>query len=296
MLTANNRSYDTGTVGFQRTQEVLADNGLDYIGTRIDAETPNYLVKNVGGVQVGMTCYTYDTGRNSQGNKTLNGIGLSAEDSALINTFDYQNLDAFYQSLDQEIGEMKAAGADCIVLFIHWGDEYKTTTNNRQKEMAQALCELGVDVIVGSHPHVIQPVELLTAEDGGTTLCLYSMGNAVSNIRREDGFGVHTEDGMFFTFTIAKYTDGTVVIESADVLPTWVNRYTSSETGREVFAILPLAEDVDWKSAYALSDATLEEAEASLQRTQEIIGDSLENVNRELAHQQAMVETALGVH
>ena len=296
MLTANNHSYDTGTVGFERTQEVIAQRGMDHIGTRPDAETKNYLVRNIGGIQVGMTCYTYETGKNSSGNKTLNGIGLSAEDSALVNTFDYQNLDVFYQNLDKEIGEMKAAGAEFIVMFIHWGSEYNTTPNERQTEMAQALCELGVDVIVGNHPHVIQPIQLLTAEDGRNTLCLYSTGNAVSNIRREDGYGVHTEDGMLFTFTLARYTDGTVLLESADVLPTWVNRYTSDETGREVFAILPLVEDLDWKSAYGLSDTTLAEAEASLQRTKAIIEEDLTAINKELAHQQAMTETVLGVH
>lgn len=296
MLTANNHTYDTGIVGFERTQEAIEDRGLKHIGTRQNGEEPNFLVENVGGIQVGMTCYTYETGKNSSGNKTLNGISLSADASALINTFDYQDLDTFYRTMETDIAAMKAAGAECIVLFIHWGDEYKTSPNSTQTAMAQALCELGVDVIVGGHAHVIQPVELLTSESGHTTLCLYSLGNAVSNIRIEDGYGAHTEDGMLFTFTLAKYSDGTVLVESADVLPTWVNRYTSDETGREVFAILPLDEAVDWQSAYGLSDSALAEAEQSLQRTRAIIDEGLADANKLLAREQAQIETALGIH
>ena len=293
MLTANNHSYDTGSAGFIRTQEVIASRGLDYIGTRLQADDPNYLIQEIGGIRVGMTCYTFDTGTNSDGSKSINSIPMTTADSRRINTFNNWSPEDLYQKLEPEMAAMREAGAECIVLFIHWGDEYKTVPNNRQRIMAQTLCDMGVDVIVGSHPHVIQPVELLTSENGHTTLCLYSLGNAVSNIRTEDGFGSHTEDGMFFTFTLAKYSDGTVLVERAEILPTWVNRYTSAETGREVFAILPLTRDVDWQTAYGLSSTALTEAEASLKRTQEIVSEPLNAVNTELARLQAQAEAAM---
>lgn len=298
LLTANNHSYDTRSVGFMRTQQVIADRGLDYIGTVPTAETTNYLIKDINGIRVGMTCYTYETGKNSKGIKMLNGIGMSAEDAPLINSFDYNDLDAFYQKLDGEIGQMKAAGAECIVLFIHWGDEYKTTPNSWQTKIAQALCNLGVDVIVGGHAHVVQPIEVLTNKNDPTrtTLCLYSLGNAVSNIRKSSTRPVETEDGMLFSFTLAKYSDGSVIVESADVLSTWVNRHTSAQTGREVFAIIPLDPTVeDWKTAFNLTNSTLSQAEASLKRSQAILSEGLAKANAFYAQKQAELESNLGV-
>ena len=298
LLTANNHSYDTRNVGFMRTQQVIADRGLAYTGTVPDAQTKNYLVEEMNGIKVGMICYTYSTGKNSKGNTTLNGIGMTAEDSQLINSFDYGNLDGFYQKLGAELEQMKQEGAEATVVFIHWGDEYKTTPNSWQKKIAQGLCNLGVDVIVGGHAHVVQPIEVLTNENDATrsTLCLYSLGNAVSNIRKSSTRPVHCEDGMLFSFTLAKYSDGTVIVESTDVLSTWVNRYTSSETGREVFAIIPLDTTVeDWKTAYGLTDSTLAQAEASLKRSQEVLAEGLHTAQEFYAQKQAKLEQILGV-
>lgn len=298
LLTANNHSYDTRHVGFMRTQQVIADRGLAYTGTVTDAQAKNYLVEDINGIKVGMICYTYSTGKNSKGNKTLNGIGMTAEDSPLINSFEYGDLNGFYQKLGAELEQMKQEGAEATVVFIHWGAEYKTTPNSWQKKIAQGLCDLGVDVIVGGHAHVVQPIEVLTNtnDPGKSTLCLYSLGNAVSNIRKSSTRPVDCEDGMLFSFTLAKYSDGSVIVESTDVLSTWVNRYTSSETGREVFAIIPLDTTVeDWKTAYGLTDSTLSQAEASLKRSQEVLAEGLKTAQEFYAKKQSELEQELGV-
>ena len=184
LLTANNHSYDTGHTGFVRTQQTVLDRELTYIGTRQEAEQPNYLIQNVNGINIGMICYTYNTSQDDNGKVALNGIPLSAADSRLINSFSYSKLDSFYEKLAGELAEMKANGAEATVLFIHWGDEYESYPNSTQKKIAQQLCNLGIDVIVGNHAHVIQPVSLLTSESDPNrkTVCLYSTGNAVANI------------------------------------------------------------------------------------------------------------------
>jgi poly-gamma-glutamate synthesis protein (capsule biosynthesis protein) len=164
--------------------------------------------------------------------------------------------------------------------------------------MAQALCNLGVDVIVGGHAHVVQPIQVLTNQKDPTrsTLCLYSLGNAVSNIRTSITRPAETEDGMLFSFTLAKYSDGSVIVESTDVLSTWVNRYTSAQTGREVFAIIPLDPQVeDWKTAFDLSDRTLNQAKASLKRSQTVLSEGLTNANAFYAQQQSELESRLGI-
>lgn len=287
MLTANNHTYDTGTTGFHRTQQILAQTGMDFTGTRSSQEDDNYLIKSINGISVGMVCYTYET--SPEANKvSLNGIPMSDADSKLINVFLKDDVTGFSADLKEDIANMKRDGAEAIVLYIHWGEEYQTKENAQQRAMAQAACDLGVDVIVGGHPHVIQPIDLLTstADDSHKTVCLYSTGNVLSNQRREhmDLKTGHTEDGIFFTFTFVKYSDGTVRVENVEALPLWVNLYTSTTTGKQVYDILPLDKDVtDWKKELSLSDASLTQAEASYDRTMKIVGTGLEKVQAYLA-------------
>lgn len=286
MLTANNHCYDTRSKGYHRTQQVLTDANLDYIGTVPNEDTKQYLVKDVNGISIGMVCYTYED--NSDPNIVApNGISMKDADEKLINSFNVNDLDAFYQRIEQQIAEMKDQGAEALVLYIHWGVEYQLEENKTQNAIAQKMCDLGIDVIVGGHPHVIQPMELLTSsvDENHKTLCLYSTGNALSNQRRTEmrlKTG-HTEDGVLFNFTFAKYSDGTVRVEDASILPTWVNKYKSSSTGKDVYEIYPLDSQIeDWKTQMDMTDHTEKEARASHDRTMKIVGEGLEQIRNYL--------------
>ena len=296
LLTANNHSYDTSGKGFIRTQQVVAQVGLPHIGTRPSLADKNYAVVDVNGIRIGMINYTYNTGVNANGSVSLNGIPLSVENSQLINTFHYGRLDAFYEKLSGEMDAMYADGAEVIVLYIHWGDEYHTTENATQRKMAQQLCNLGIDVIVGNHAHVPQPVDLLTSEEDETqkTLCLYSTGNALSNLYQTQKHPVNTEDGMLFTFTFAKYSDGTVLVESTRIIPTWVHRY--DEGGVRKFQILYMDDTVaDWQGLMELSNSVLTKCQDSYDRTMGIVGDGIREANEYFSTNQAEVESLLGV-
>jgi hypothetical protein len=88
----------------------------------------------------------------------------------------------------------------------------------------------------------------------------------------------HTEDGIFFSFTFVKYSDGTVRVENVEVLPLWINLH--SNTGKTVYDILPLDQAVtDWKTAFTLTDSTLTQANNSYDRTMKIVGAGLEKIN-----------------
>lgn len=295
LLTANNHAYDTGYEGFMRTQQVIRDRELAHIGTREKVEDKNYLVQEINGIRIGMTCYTYCSGHTSAGTPMLNGLKLNTEASKLANTFHYKRLEDFYGKLAGEMEQMKADGAEAIVLFIHWGDEYKTSPNETQQKMAQRLCDMGVDVIIGNHAHVAQPVQLLTSRETEThkTLCLYSTGNSVSNIYGNKNHPPHTEDGMLFTFTFAKYSDGTVLVESADVIPTWVWRY--DEDGVRKFKILTLEDGLDWAADMGLDEEPAEKCRESFDRTMDILGPGLEEANTWFAENQTETENQLGV-
>lgn len=281
ILTANNHSYDTGAYGMERTQEVLADRGLLNLGTMLSAEEPQYRILNLNGIQIGLICYTYGQIDAATGQKSVNGLPITMDLSACINVFDYEKLDAFYAEMGQNLADMREEGAEALVLFIHWGNEYRTSENSYQRDIAQRMCDLGVDVIVGGHPHTVQGVDLLTGSDDPEhrTLCAYSVGNAVSNQRAAnmDMNTGHTEDGVLFSFTFVEYSDGAVYLDSAGLLPTWL--WKGYRGGSAAYEILPLdAENEAWAEEFNLSRTDLANARASFERTAETVNPGMEKV------------------
>lgn len=289
LLTANNHSYDSFSSGFLRTIDIIEKNKLDYTGTRKEETDPKFLIKEINGIKFGFICYTYETGATSGYDKALNGMNMNNEIAPLINSFDYYDLDSFYTEFDEQIKLMKKQGAEVIAAYMHWGDEYKLTENSYQREMAQEICDMGVDVIVGGHPHVVEPVDLITSTDGKhKTVCLYSMGNIVSNQRRNRmrlNTG-HTEDGLVFEMTFTKYSDGTVIFDSIDSIPTWVHLYT--ESGRSVYSIVPLNGNLDKKAeklGLTKTSGGLSEAKKSYDRTMKIVEEGTKECNEYLKSQ-----------
>ena len=300
VLTANNHTYDTRTTGLKRTVEVIKNKGLAYLGSKADASEPNFVIVEENGIRLALACYTYEDNADPQ-IEAPNGHMMTPEDALLLNTFDYANLELFYQEIAASLTLADAGDADAFVLFIHWGSEYQTVHNDAQKQIAQKMCDLGVDVIVGGHPHVVQPVELLTSttNENQKTVCLYSMGNAVSNQRLGNISYVstaHTEDGALFSVTFSRYSDGTVILEDAQVLPLWVNLGTNQKTGRWEYNILPLDKQVEsWKTRFDMTDSALASAQASYDRTMAIVGEGMETVETYLKENTRAVEKALGV-
>jgi len=279
LLTANNHSYDTGLVGYKRTIDVVHEAGMEHLGTRQNPDDPAFEIVEINDIKIGMLCYTYAYSVDSKGSPSLNGMPHISE-AGICNYFHSGSLDAFYTEVDGYLQEMEAQGAEATMMFIHWGVEYHTNPNDEQEAIAQKLCDLGIDVIVGGHPHVVQPVDLLqsTVDPEHKTVCLYSMGNAVSNQRQGNISQIssaHTEDGVLFSVTFSKYSDGTVHLEGTDLIPCWVNRHATY--GRTEYNILPLdpATRDEWKVLYDLGDTSLNAAVRSFDRTMAIVGEGL---------------------
>lgn len=276
LVTANNHAYDTGLYGLKRTAQVLKQKGIDFIGTRESTDAPNYAVKEINGIKLGIANFTYETSGQVAGRKYLNGAIIAEEANDLINSFSYDRIDEFYQDSADMISKMKSDGADYIVFYMHWGNEYKLSPDTWQKTIAQKLSNLGVNMIIGSHPHVIEPVELIRSEDGeSTTVCIYSVGNCVSNQRQEIMDSCpsgHTEDGVLFSFTLKKDKDG-VTLNSLDLIPTWVNKYKGG-SGYQ-YTIYPLESAEDGSAKYSLDSAAAAKATKSYERTKEIVAAGL---------------------
>ena len=290
LLTANNHCYDTSEYGFLRTVSKVREKGLQVLGTRASIEEPKYTVQEINGIKIGMVNYTYQGLPDDPvyGKVYMNKNTLSDTCAPLVNSFIPGQLDTFYSEIQQCLENMKNDGAEATVIFIHWGSEYQTTPNPEQQQIAQQLCDMGFDVIVGGHPHVIQPVELLSSrlEPERKTLCLYSTGNAVSNQRiAEMNLKTgHTEDALLFSFTFCKYSDGTVYLESTDLLPCWVDLRT--EPSAE-YPIIPLDASLkeQWQSLYGLTDEALLNAQKSYERTTALTGPGMLTAQNYLSQQ-----------
>ncbi|MBR3004697.1 MAG: CapA family protein [Lachnospiraceae bacterium] len=242
VLTANNHTYDTGEYGMMRTLEVLENYGMDYTGTRLSTDDPYIRIKDVNGVKLGITCYTYDTREWAGEQKSLNGNVMSDEAEDKVNSFCYDDLEMFYDSVAGDLAYMKEQGCDATIFFLHFGNEYQDDPSEYQEEIAQRLCDLGVDVIIGGHPHVIQKFDILTSSSGHEMWCLYSMGNSISSQRKEimvpEEPRGYTEDGLTIEISYMKFNNGKVKVNGIYILPTWVDKRSDG-----VFAIVPL----DWK-------------------------------------------------
>ena len=281
VLTANNHTNDGGAKGVLATIDSLKSKNVDFIGLREDSKSKRYLVKDINGIKVGMINYTYGE-IFKDGRCALNGIPMTSETSMLINVFDYSKLSLFYSQIESLISDMRNDGVNVIILYIHWGNEYMLRPNDYQKSIAQKMCDLGVDVIVGGHPHVVQPVGIFKSADGSHIMpCLYSMGNAVSNQRTSlmDMKTGHTEDGLIFTIEITKYNNNTAQVTDIDVLPTWVSM--SFESSKKQYKIIPLDKTVDWGKNFKLTSG-LKSAQKSYDRTMQLVSEGIEKFRNDI--------------
>lgn len=218
-LTANNHCLDRHDKGARRTLQALDNLGVDHIGTYHDAAQRQQkvpFVKDINGIKVGFLNYTYGT----NGIEPRDGIEVS-----LINK----------KKMAEEIRLTRAAGAEIVCVAVHWGVEYVLLPNREQKDLADFLVNQGVDLIIGGHPHVIQPMEVRhNDKENKDVLLVYSLGNFISNMKTGDTRGgalvrariERGDDGKarfarasYDTFFSAKPEGG---ISNFTVIPSWM--------------------------------------------------------------------------
>lgn len=241
----NNHSADKGPLGLTRTLDIIREQGMDTIGIKKDLSEKNYLIKEVSGFKLGLFAYSY--GDIKDGREYLNGNPIPKELTDLVNVFDPKDVNAAMNLMKKDIDMIKSEGVDSIILFIHWGEEYKREPNQFQKELAQRLCDEGVDVIIGSHPHVVQPIEFLNSNNPSApkeSLVIYSLGNALSNQRREYTNSMYTEDGLIPIITLEKnITKNRTYIKGVEYIPTWVEKSYNNSLGKFSYVIYPITKD-----------------------------------------------------
>ena len=201
-LTANNHCLDRSDKGLRRTLTALDSLGVDHIGTYNNAQQRDTLVpfiKSIKGIRVGFLNYTYGTN------------GINPKSGAEVSLIDKAKMKA-------EIAETREAGAELIVVCMHWGVEYVLTENAEQRQLAQFLIDQGVDMVIGSHPHVIQPMKIVVDEATGKRVpVVYSLGNFISNQRTPPRDG-----GLMAQIDIEEVAVGEFNYH-LKLIPVWVN-------------------------------------------------------------------------
>lgn len=226
LVTTNNHAFDYGGEALLRTQEVLQEKGITYVGSRKKLEDKNYIIKTVKGVKLGITAFTYESGYSLDSLKTINGLQVPKEYEELLNSYDPVHPEKDLRKMQAIIAAMKKDSAEFIVFVMHWGIEYQSLPNAGQQYMAQQLNRMGVDIIFGSHPHVIQPIDFIQNDSTGQfTFVAYSMGNFISNQRYETMQNYNTEDGLFVGAELIKVGNERPKIKRVFYEPTWVNKY-----------------------------------------------------------------------
>lgn len=268
-ITSNNHMMDRGGAGLKRTLDVLQKNGLQTVGSRSSAEQPRYAMSQVKGLNIATVAYTYETSGN--GGTSLNGSPVSAENAELINSFSYDTLYEDLEKVKAVCNEARNAGADIIILYYHWGEEYQLAANKWQREMAQYSADnMDVDIIFGSHPHVLQEMEYITKTGTEKKVpVFYSMGNLISNQRREtlgDTMNSkYTETGIMANVKLTYMkSEGKLLDITMSAVPTWVDKYGTS--ARPIYEIIPLDENLQNNETLKVS--------GHLSRAQQALEDS----------------------
>ncbi len=289
MLFANNHCYDKNLSGLLRTQEMFVEYGLDYIGAKTDPNQDAYTVVELNGIKIGMFNYADDLSGGITDTRYINGKVIKDGDLDYMNLYNLSLLDELYSEVETIMANMKADGVDIIIAYMHWGKEYNITHNQHQTAVAQALTNLGVDVIIGGHPHVIQDAETLTSETdpNHTTLCFYSLGNLVSNQNRltlgDTQNSTYTEGGLIVELTVRKYSTGEAMVSAVKQIPTFVHRYKSSN-GYYAHEIVPLEAALADPEAYGLTASSFgkENAQEVYELELDVLGDTVEAYNNSI--------------
>jgi len=175
---ANNHVYDQGRRGFAESLKNLDASDLSYVGAGTTCEAARApQVTDINGLSVAFIGATL----------ILNDDENGDEDTACVNFLKPE------QAIASAVAA-KEAGAELVVLSLHWGREYRTKPQRSHVEMAHKLVEGGIDLLIGHHPHVLQPIEVVETKDHRTAVIVYSLGNAISNQSAWYKYNLHQHD------------------------------------------------------------------------------------------------------
>ena len=274
LSTANNHSRDKGMDGIFRTLDVLDQAELAHVGTYRSQEerdeNSGIYVADVGGISVAFLSYTYG----------LNGFRLDSDKMYAVNIFNqdyYTTLsNPNYELLQADLEAARALDTDLIAVMIHWGIEYKNAPNSYQTDMAEFLVSQGADLVLGGHPHVLQPYETVTATgwDGQERegFVCYSLGNFISN-QYDPSPAVQTTAVLDLELT-KDPASGETSVTRVGYVPYYMIHRDSAPVGerRYLLNIHQAMAEYEAGESQLVSDKGYRELQAALEHCHEILG------------------------
>ena len=215
-LTANNHILDRGAKGLENTLLTLEKLGITNTGTFRDSLQwrSNYpLIMEKKGFRLAFLNYTYGTNMSR------------AKPPMIVNYIDTVRMAA-------DLRKARTMNVDFIIACVHWGEEYKKVENKEQVQIANFLAQNGCNLIVGAHPHAIQPIKKVKGIASDSVLVAYSLGNFISNQRWR-----YSDGGIMLDVTLTK-KNGVVSLDSYHYEPFWVRCYP--EKGVLVYRMIPV--------------------------------------------------------
>ncbi|MDU5272817.1 MAG: CapA family protein [Finegoldia magna] len=250
--TANNHAYDRRLNGIDRTIDVIEKYGLKRTGTFKQDESTNPLIVDVKGIKVGFFSYS----------QMLNGyekLMLNSGRDTAVNLIDMDKI-------KKDVDYLKKNHADVIMCYMHWGEEYSDYPNSYQKNTFKKLSDMGVDLVIGSHPHTIQKSDVIE-NNGKKSYCVYSLGNLVSDQRESYGQSYGVEIGVYSDIKIEKIGDKTTV-KSFENKPYYVDKYTDSVTTR--YVVVPVKQVLNSEINYPRKDKIISKLNRANQHYEKI--------------------------
>lgn len=233
LITANNHSMDRGITGINKTIDNLRKHGLPNFGTYQSAkERDSVLIIEKEGIKIALFAYSYG----------LNGNSLSTQKSYAVNLIDTL-------LIKKDIAKATAEKVDAVIVCIHFGEEYERLANSYQQEIAKKTLSYGADLIIASHPHVIQPIEFIEFENGRLDrgFVAFSLGNYFSNQRWR-----YSDCGVVLNFTLEKIATGKMLLDTVSIDPVWVAKERIN--GRNSYTIIP-SDTTKYKSFRRLDES-----------------------------------------
>lgn len=233
IVTANNHSVDRGKAGVERTIDMLADRKIPHTGTfknQAEKDKLHPLIIERSGFKLALLNYTYGTN------------GLAVPKPTIVNMLDTA-------AMRQDLIKATSLEPDAIIVFTHWGAEYQSLPSKNQKEITELCFKYGARLVIGSHPHVVQPMEW--RKDKGQ-LVAYSLGNFVSGQRKR-----YTDGGAMIRIELekVKFNDGSslTAVDTAGYILEWV--YRTNDAQKDYY-VLPVAEVEKDPDAYIADPAS----------------------------------------
>lgn len=226
LSTANNHSLDKNFRGIENTIDELDKVGILHTGTfKTKEDSENLLITEVKGIKIGVLSYTYGT----------NGIPVPKEKEFCINLIDDEKIKS-------DLEKMKKENVDLCIAVMHWGQEYQITPNEEQDRLMRLLIENGVDLILGSHPHVLQKMEKydVVLPDGTEKDCftMYSLGNFISGQVKKN-----TKQSVILNLQVTKHYDGNKKISIDSVKYTPI--YMFDKNGSKRYKLLDIEKEIE---------------------------------------------------